>query len=104
MLALLSTNANVSNSKESQLHILINNAGAIFLPYYLTKDDFEVQWQVIYMGHFYLTYLLLPTIENTAQKSDDGRVRIVNTSSCFHYLAPRGIQFDDFNMPTSFTL
>ncbi|KAH8800583.1 NAD(P)-binding protein [Flagelloscypha sp. PMI_526] len=72
--------------KESQLHVLINNAGVMTPP----KDQFTTQgWDLQFgtnvIGHFLLIKFLLPTLLATAQSSPSGTVRIVNTSSSAQY-------------------
>jgi NAD(P)-dependent dehydrogenase (short-subunit alcohol dehydrogenase family) len=57
---------------------LINNAGVMNTPEGKTADGFETQIGVNHLGHFLLTELLLPALENGAP------ARIVNVSSCFH--------------------
>lgn len=44
----------------------------------LTKEGFEMQWGVNYMGHFLLTYLLWPKI------SKSPNFRVINVSSLAH--------------------
>lgn len=74
---------------EPRLDGLLNNAGVMRTPYGLTKDGFETQFGVNHLGHFALTGLLLPTLEQTPGS------RIVITSSVGHR---RGeILFDDIN-------
>jgi NAD(P)-dependent dehydrogenase (short-subunit alcohol dehydrogenase family) len=62
--------------------------------------------QVNYIGHFLFTKLLLPMLQETAQSSDKGSVRIVNVSSDGHAkLAPKeGIVFSDINMKDNFSV
>lgn len=69
--------------------LLINNAGIMMPPYSLTADGFESQFAVNYLGHFLLTGLLLPLIQQTAG------ARIVTLSSLAHRWG--SIQFDDIN-------
>lgn len=88
--------ANTLNSKESTLHILLNNAGVMALPYSTTKDGYEVQFGVNHMGHFLLTKLLQSTLIKTAKSSSAGTVRIVNVASYAHNRA-NGIPFDDLH-------
>nr|AOS89741.1 putative short chain dehydrogenase/reductase [Aspergillus welwitschiae] len=87
--------------QESRLHLLVNNAGIMCVPYDETRDGFEMQLAVNYIGHFLFTSLLLPTLQQTAaEAADKGSVRIVNVSSDGHAkLAPKeGIIFSDMNM------
>uniref|UniRef100_A0A0N4ZHJ4 Dehydrogenase/reductase SDR family member 13 (inferred by orthology to a human protein) n=1 Tax=Parastrongyloides trichosuri TaxID=131310 RepID=A0A0N4ZHJ4_PARTI len=61
---------------EETVDILINNAGVMLISKYeLTKDGCELTWQSNYLGHFVLTELLLPLIENSSSG------RIINVSS-----------------------
>ncbi|KAH9920288.1 uncharacterized protein B0H18DRAFT_957123 [Fomitopsis serialis] len=67
-------------SKETQLHILFNNAPAI---------------RVNVIGHYYLTKLLLPAMLATVSNETGGKARVVNTSSSAMLLAPSGgINYD----------
>ncbi|MBC7654189.1 MAG: SDR family NAD(P)-dependent oxidoreductase [Oligoflexus sp.] len=58
--------------------LLINNAGIMVPPFSLTQDGFEDQLGTNYLGHFLLTGLLLPALENTENS------RIVTLSSIAH--------------------
>jgi dehydrogenase/reductase SDR family protein X len=51
-------------------------------PYVLTKDGFETQFAVNYLGHFLLTHLLLPRLIEAGKKNK--AARIVNLSSIGH--------------------
>ena len=78
------------NRDESSLARLINNAGIMALPRLeRTRDGFERQWGVNFLGHFLLTSELLPLLAAAASP------RVVQLSS----LAHRGgrIAFDDPN-------
>ena len=55
--------------------VLINNAGIMAVPYALTRDGFESQIGTNHLGHFALTNLLLPKIND----------RVVTVSSIMHY-------------------
>lgn len=64
--------------KYNQLNILLNNAGIMTTPYFLTKDGLEAQTGTNHFGHFALTGLLLDLIVNTPDS------RVVNVSSLAH--------------------
>lgn len=64
------------STTEPKIHILINNAGVFFHPFEITEDGFETHLQVNHLGHFLLTLLLLPRI----QQSTPG-CRIINLAS-----------------------
>ena len=69
------------------LHLLINNAGVMALPYGRTVDGFELQLGTNHLGHFTLTGLLLPAILAAPG------ARVVTVSSGLHM---RGrIDFDN---------
>jgi NAD(P)-dependent dehydrogenase (short-subunit alcohol dehydrogenase family) len=63
---------------ESQLHILINNAGVMACPKALTKDGFEMQLGTNHLGHFLLTNLLLDLLKASSPS------RIVVVSALAH--------------------
>lgn len=74
-------------SRESRIHILINNAGVMFCPYSKTEDGFEMQLGTNHFGHFLLTNLLLPLLTHSEE------ARVISLSSLAH---ARGvIPFDD---------
>uniref|UniRef100_A0A668AHR7 Si:dkey-94e7.2 n=2 Tax=Myripristis murdjan TaxID=586833 RepID=A0A668AHR7_9TELE len=81
--------AEVINREESQLHVLINNAGVMMCPYSRTADGFEMQFGVNHLGHFLLTSLLLELLKRSAPS------RIINLSSMAH--AWGRIQLEDIN-------
>lgn len=67
--------ATAFKAKYTQLHVLMNNAGVMAIPYATTKDGFEMQIGVNYLGHFVLTGLLLDVIKATPNS------RVVTLSS-----------------------
>lgn len=86
--------AEAINKGESQLNILINNAGVMVCPYGKTADGFEMQIGVNHMGHFLLTYLLIDLIKRSAP------ARIVTVSSMAHSWG--SINLDDINSEKSY--
>ncbi|KAI4494313.1 hypothetical protein M0802_008996 [Mischocyttarus mexicanus] len=64
--------------ENSQLHILVNNAGVMRCPKSYTKEGIETQLGVNHMGHFLLTNLLLDVLKESAPS------RIINVSSNAH--------------------
>lgn len=82
-------------SKETQLNILINNAGIMALPeLVLTADGFESQFETNHLGHFLLFSLLKPTL--LASSTPDFHSRVVNVSSIGH--RQQRINFSDINL------
>ncbi len=69
------------------LHVLVNNAGVMAIPYRQTADGFEMQFGTNHLGHFALTGLLLDRLVAT-----EG-ARVVNVSSGAHRFG--SIHFDD---------
>ncbi|MDX1348813.1 MAG: oxidoreductase [Putridiphycobacter sp.] len=78
-----------------RLDLLINNAGIMIPPFQKTKDGFESQFGVNYLGHFLLTGLLMDVLNNTAN------ARIVTLSSKAHENGV--INFDDLNSEKSYS-
>ncbi|KAJ8395554.1 hypothetical protein AAFF_G00030350 [Aldrovandia affinis] len=65
--------------EETQLHILVNNAGASGLKREITPDQLEVSFATNHVGPFLLTTLLLDLMKRSAP------ARIVNVSSTNHW-------------------
>ncbi len=76
------------------LHVLINNAGAIFSPRAETPDGYEMTFAVNHLSHFLLTHLLLDMLKASAPS------RIVNVASGAHFGAR--IHFDDLMLTRSY--
>jgi len=72
----------------NRLDVLLNNAGIMTTPYFLTKDGLEAQNGTNHFGHFLLTGLLLDMIKKTPDS------RIVNVSSGAHKYGK--MDFDNF--------
>ncbi|ESK85731.1 NAD-P-bindingprotein [Moniliophthora roreri MCA 2997] len=74
-------------SKESELHILFNNAGIMWPSLdMLTEEGYDAQWGVHVVGNHLWTKSLLPALEAGAKTSADGKSRVVSTSSSAAYL------------------
>jgi NAD(P)-dependent dehydrogenase (short-subunit alcohol dehydrogenase family) len=74
-------------SNHNSLHVLLNNAGAVFAKRSVTADCFEMTFALNHLSYFVLTHELLPLLKQSAPS------RIVNVASRAHR---RGkIDFDD---------
>lgn len=71
------------------LHLLINNAGIMWVPLKRDSRGFESQLSANYLGHFQLVARLWPALK------DANGARVVNVSSLGHHMAP--FNFDDPN-------
>lgn len=80
--------------EKTLLDVLINNAGIMFPPPGLTVDGYETQFGVNFIGHYVLTALLLPVLQN----SNHGRV--VTLSSMAH--RDGKIDFDNLKLEKPF--
>lgn len=74
-------------SKEARLDILVLNAGIMATPPSKTVSGHDLQLGTNHLGHFLLTKLLLPLIEETAKASQAGSTSIITLSSEAHHLA-----------------
>lgn len=74
-------------SSDRSLHLLINNAGIMWVPLRRDNRGFESQLAVNYLSQFQLTARLWPALRNV------GGARIVNVSSAGHQFAP--FHFED---------
>jgi len=82
-------------SKESQLHVLINNAGVMVSPReQVTAQQYDLQFGTNVIGPWLFTQLLLPALFSaTDASSNNEKARIVTVSSSANYLTT-GIDFD----------
>jgi NAD(P)-dependent dehydrogenase (short-subunit alcohol dehydrogenase family) len=76
-------------ARHDQLHVLVNNAGAVFTQRFVTVDGIEKTFALNHLAPFLLTNLLLDTLQASAP------ARVVTVSSMAH----RGVSipFDDLN-------
>ena len=65
-------------ASHTKLDVLVNNAGALFSKYKLSKDGLEMTFALNHMGYFGLTYSLLDLLKSTKG------ARVVSTSSLGH--------------------
>lgn len=71
------------------LHLLINNAGIMWVPLRRDSRGYESQLSTNYLGQFHLTARLWPALKNARG------ARVVNVSSYGHQMSP--FHFADFN-------
>ncbi|HEY5746501.1 MAG TPA: oxidoreductase [Chryseolinea sp.] len=67
--------ANTFKKTHSKLDVLVNNAGVMVPPASKTRQGYELQFGVNFLGHFALTGHLYPLLKNTSQS------RVVTVSS-----------------------
>ncbi|KAJ6453258.1 NAD-P-binding protein [Mycena vitilis] len=80
--------------KATRLDVLYNNAGIMIPPIdQTTRQGYDLQFGLV-LGHFYLTKLLLPIMQATAQLTPGGKARIINVSSAAHHFT--GLDFATF--------
>ena len=80
--------AEAFNKSYKRLDVLLNNAGIMTTPYFLTEDGLEAQNGVNHFGHYLLTGLLIERIKETPGS------RVVNVSSSAHKQGK--MDFDNF--------
>ena len=80
--------------KFSRLHVLVNNAGAIFTRRETTTDGFERTWALNHLSYFLLTQELLELLKASSP------ARIVNVASTMH--TGGTIDFDDLQGEKSY--
>ena len=76
-----------AEAQPGPLDLLVNNAGVMGIPRAYTKDGFEMQFGVNHLGHFALTGLLMPQLQQAEEP------RVVTLSSTAHKVGR--INFDD---------
>ncbi|KZT06459.1 NAD-P-binding protein [Laetiporus sulphureus 93-53] len=92
----IKTTVNEFLRKETQLHVLFNNAASMYPPVEdLTADGYDLQFGTNVLGHFYLTKLLLSILFETAKSSVGGKPRVVHVASVGHEFVS-GLDFETF--------
>lgn len=81
----------------THLNLLINNAGVMFNKRIITENNLERDFDVNFMGHFYLTYLLYDYLS----MSDEPK--IITVSSLAHKRKRAQINFADINFSNSYS-
>ncbi|KAH9046336.1 NAD(P)-binding protein [Lactarius deliciosus] len=81
-------------SKESQLHVLVNNAGVMMSPKeQVTAQKYDMQFGTNVVGHWLFTQLLLPALFAATDASPSHeKARVVTVSSTANYLTT-GLDF-----------
>lgn len=51
--------------KEKKIDLLVNNGGVMCCPSWKTEDRFDMQFGTNHLGHFLLTQMLLPLLEES---------------------------------------
>ena len=59
------------NASHKRLDILVNNAGLMAIPYRETADGFEMQFGTNHLGHFALTAVAIPKLQD---KLEDNKI------------------------------
>ncbi|PRY26386.1 NAD(P)-dependent dehydrogenase (short-subunit alcohol dehydrogenase family) [Aliiruegeria haliotis] len=77
-------------ARDSQIDILINNAGIMACDEARTEDGLEMQFGANHIGHFLMTNLIVPSLVSGG--------RVVSLSSSGHQISP--VVFDDIQFET----
>ena len=80
-----------------EIHVLVNNAGAVHMERAVTVDGHERTFQVNHLGPYLLTRSVLPSILRAARS--ERHARIVNVASMMH--ASATIDWDDLHSAKS---
>jgi NAD(P)-dependent dehydrogenase (short-subunit alcohol dehydrogenase family) len=83
-------------ARHDRLHILVNNAGAVFAKRTLTEDGIESTFALNHLGYFLITQLLLDLLIQSAP------ARVVNVASAAHYGG--SMQFEDLGFERGYRI
>jgi len=72
----------VVKNEEKSIYALVNNAGIFWCPFTQTQNNIEANFGINHLGHFLLSLLLLPLLNNEKSGS-----RIVTVTSIMHIFA-----------------
>ena len=86
--------------KYARLHVLVNNAGALFLKRQQSADGIEMTFALNHLNYFLLTNLLLEPLKASAQAQSSAR--IINVSSRAH-VRVAGLNSDDLQNQQGYT-
>lgn len=79
------------SKKYDRLHVLINNAGGIFMDRSVTEEGIEISMALNHFGPFRLSSLLLDKLKSSAP------ARIINVNTAGHYMGKKKV-FSDFEL------
>lgn len=79
------------SSRYDHLNLLVNNAGVMGPEYTITANGLELQFDANHIGHFYLTSLLIPMLDQEYE------TRVINVSSLAAKRDWADIHFDNLN-------
>lgn len=85
--------AKTIKEKYNKIDILINNAGIMFAPLNKTTEGYESHFAVNYLGHFFLTHLLMHQLKEAG--TPEKQARVVNVSSVVNLIGR--INYKDIN-------
>ena len=79
------------NKNSIDVDILVNNAGIFCTSHTTSKDNHELDFAVNHLGHFLLTYLLIPRMKNKT----DARIITVTSSLYKQFVSTDFVNFND---------
>ena len=82
--------------EQTELHVLVNNAGNFYKDRQLSKDGFEMTFAVNYLAPFLLTNLLLNLLKASAP------ARVVTVASSAHKTLKGGLDWDNLQGEKSY--